>query len=144
MSTTPGPQAIRIPERGLTFLELVLVAAILTVLLVMAVPIYRQYVVRTHRTQAVSELIAMAACQEQQRASAGAYNTSACPQSSTLSDYAVSYSPAASDAVQEFQITALPVGSQSHDACGSLTLDHTGRRFVSGADADRQTCWAGR
>ncbi len=132
------------PGRGMTLLEIILVSAILAVLLVMAVPVYQQYLLRTYRTQAVGELISMAACQAQQRASGGAYNTTTCAHNDALNGYTVSYLPAEAESVQEYQITALPIGRQVLDRCGSLTLDHSGRRWVSSENADRLTCWAGR
>jgi type IV pilus assembly protein PilE len=40
---------------------------------------------------------------------------------------------------QGFLLTATPVGTQSQDNCGALTLDQAGQR---GSQADVSSCWS--
>ena len=49
---------------GVTFVELLVVLAIIGVLASLAWPSYRQYVVRAHRSEAIEALLATAAEQE--------------------------------------------------------------------------------
>jgi type IV pilus assembly protein PilE len=54
----PGGQA------GMTLIELMIVVVVVAILASIAVPSYRSYVLRTHRTEAKSALLALAAQQE--------------------------------------------------------------------------------
>jgi type IV pilus assembly protein PilE len=42
---------------------------------------------------------------------------------------------------QSFTLTAIPLGAQAKDACGSLTLGHTGERGVQNATLSAAPCW---
>jgi type IV pilus assembly protein PilE len=42
---------------------------------------------------------------------------------------------------QSFTVTAIPLGAQAEDACGSLTLGHTGERGVQNAALTAAQCW---
>lgn len=44
---------------------------------------------------------------------------------------------------RHFEIHAVPVGDQSEDPCGTLTLDSTGKRGIANADVEVsvETCW---
>jgi len=42
---------------------------------------------------------------------------------------------------QSFTLTAIPLGAQAKDACGSLTLSHTGERGVQNATVSAALCW---
>ena len=42
---------------------------------------------------------------------------------------------------QSFMLSAIPLGAQAQDACGSLTLGHTGERGVRNATLSAATCW---
>ena len=51
-------------QRGMTLIELMVVVVVVAILASIAVPSYRNYVLRTHRTEAKSALLALAAQQE--------------------------------------------------------------------------------
>lgn len=51
-------------ERGVTLIELVVVAAVIAILSMVAIPSYRSHVLRTHRTEARAALLALATAQE--------------------------------------------------------------------------------
>jgi type IV pilus assembly protein PilE len=42
---------------------------------------------------------------------------------------------------QSFTLTAIPLGAQAKDACGNLTLGHTGERGVQNATLSAAPCW---
>ena len=42
---------------------------------------------------------------------------------------------------QSFTLTAIPLGAQAKDACGSLTLSHTGERGVQNTTLSAASCW---
>lgn len=51
-------------ERGVTLIELVVVAAVIAILSTVAIPSYRNHVLRAHRTEARAALLALATAQE--------------------------------------------------------------------------------
>ena len=56
--------ACRGASRGVTLIELIVVMVVIGILAAVAVPSYRQYVVRSHRVEATSALLNIAAAQE--------------------------------------------------------------------------------
>ena len=129
---------------GMTLIELVMVSAFIAIALSLAVPTYQQYVQRAHRTDAIGELLAMAACQERIRAFSGTYDTTICTQSASSSHYEIKYSPVSDTATFLYQLEARPRGPQTGDRCGSLLLDQSGRRSTTELDLRMERCWEGR
>jgi type IV pilus assembly protein PilE len=67
MTALPRPRARRARgrlERGVTLIELVVVAALIAILATVAIPSYRSHVLRAHRTEARAALLALATAQE--------------------------------------------------------------------------------
>lgn len=127
--------------RGFTLVEVMIVAAIVAILFALALPSYRGFLLRTHRTDALAELLQAAACQERQRAAKGQYDKSQCLPA-TSSRYRFAYG--ASSLPDLYRIEAQPQNGQARDACGRLALDALGRRFAYGAGASAADCWSGR
>ena len=134
----------RILMAGMTLIELVMVSAFIAIALSMAIPTYQQYVQRAHRTDAIGELLAMAACQERIRAFNGTYDTTSCPQATSSSHYEIKYSPASEPSTPVYQLEAKPRGPQTGDICGSLLLDQSGRRRTTESEERMERCWEGR
>jgi len=128
----------------MTLLELMIVMAVIGILAALAVPSYQQYLVRTHRAEAIEMMMATAQCQEKIYATRLAYDSSRCLPARIASDrYVLSFDESLTDA-SSYSITATPLLSQSADPCGSLTLAQTGRRGISGPADQLRQCWEGR
>jgi len=127
----------------MTLIELVIVVAIVGILMTIAVPSYRSYTLRVHRTEAIRLLLQASMCQERLAASRGSYDTSLCRPVSAQHRYVITYS--APDAQGHTYVAmAVPSGAQLADPCGSLILDQSGNRRISAPNASVTKCWNGR
>ena len=126
--------------RGFTLLELVAVVAIVAILLSIALPSYQSVMLRVHRSEAIVELMNIAACQERIYAANGSFDTSRCINEG-IDHYSFRIDPAGTVSSLAFTAWAVPSGKQVHDDCGSLALDQTGFRQASGNNAKVEQCW---
>jgi type IV pilus assembly protein PilE len=126
--------------RGFTLLELVVVIAVLGILLGIALPSYRGYILRVNRTEAVSALLEIAGCQEQLFAMQGRFDTTACLPGG-LEHYTIRMEPANESETLAYTAWADPAGAQERDSCGSLGLDQTGLQQVSAEGVETMKCW---
>jgi type IV pilus assembly protein PilE len=136
---------------GFTLLELMIVCALAAILLMLAVPGYQGYVMRSHRSMAIEQLLAAAVCQERIYARQFSYDTSKCLESGEESDeepgkdhYAFRFEPPAVSGSGGFVIVAEPLAAQRADPCGNLILDQTGERSITGPRSRVRLCWEGR
>lgn len=143
MAATSLAPARRVAKTGFTLLELVIVLAVMAVLLTLAVPAYRQYVVRVERTEAIRLLLAVADCQERIRAEHGNYDTTQCLDGTLNDDYEIRLEPADTRSTSRFIVLAEPNQSDGN-RCGALGLDHTGTQSISAEKGDLSDCWGGR
>ena|SRR5687768_3611987 len=137
-------------RRGITLLELLVVLAVIGVLATLTVPAYQRHLVRVNRTEATVALYALAVAQERFHLRHGSYAAALAPQppaglglaTATEGGHYVLSIALASDG-QSFIATASPSrdGSQASDSeCLAFSIDHRGRRAVSGA-GDSAACW---
>ncbi len=127
----------------MTLIELVIVVAIMAILLTLAVPNYRSYTQRVHRSEAIRMLLQASMCQERIHANQQIYNTGQCQDITDQQHYQLTYIP--SDAlVQNYSVVATPVGAQHADQCGSLSLNQNGARGISATNISVTKCWNGR
>jgi type IV pilus assembly protein PilE len=140
MSTRSGPY-----QTGVTLIELIIVVVVVGILSAMAVPSYRQYVLRTHRTEAKSALLQLQQAQEKfylqnnTYAANGALAT-APPNglglSATTENGWYTIAITAADA-NDFAATATAAGDQVADTrCATFTLTGSGQRTATNTD-----CW---
>jgi type IV pilus assembly protein PilE len=133
-------------ERGMSLIELVTVVAIAGLLAAIAIPSYRNYVIRVKRTDAKTELMNVA--QRLERCYTRANTYTGCitlpvnaPTGATGSrvTYVISGSPDG----QAFDLTATPQNGQADDTkCGNFTLNQVGARGASGS-MSAEKCWQG-
>jgi type IV pilus assembly protein PilE len=131
---------------GITLIELLVVIAMLAVLLVLAVPSYRDYVVRANRSEALDILLTTAACQERVYTRIYRYDAARCDSAATTMNGYYTVSMATSNANQNFTLTATPQNGQVNDSCGNMTLTDAGVRGSSKTTDVKKIadCWRGK
>lgn len=128
---------------GFTLIEAMMTMGLLAIVLALAVPSYSAYMIRTQRTEALQELLTMAACQERVFARTNAYDADACAGDASSSRYA--FSTATSNNNQDFVATAVPQGGQVDDECGTLSINQVGVKTAGGEGGSfAATCWKGK
>jgi type IV pilus assembly protein PilE len=130
-------------SRGFSLLELMIVVAVIAVLSAIALPSYRQYVLRSHRTDATQALQDLASREENYFFSNSAYTATLSNlgyNNATLpsADYQVQVAAASST---DYTVQATPIGTQTKDtACKQFSLNHAGQQTSQGT-ATGPTCW---
>ncbi len=141
-------------QRGITLVELMIVLAVVAILASLAVPSYRDYVLRTKRTEGMNAMLNLAACQERAYIKLNRYALDRCGLTdsclfSSNQEYQICMALNRNNAIaanQSFTLTATPQGAQANDSCGNLTLTETGVRGTSVGATDQliDDCWKGR
>jgi type IV pilus assembly protein PilE len=142
---------------GVTLLELMIVVVIVAILAGIAIPNYRQYVMRANRSDATAALLRIASAQEKVYLQANTYtnNLTAAPPTGLGVQGGVSEhgwytltiaNPAVGDLTNGFTATATPVAGtvQAADTrCASFTINETGQRTASDSASALSTaeCW---
>lgn len=121
--------------RGFTLIELLIAVAVLGIVASIAVPSYRQHVLRTYRTEAIAELLRMRGEQEKHFLQNDTYRAvSAVVSASGRYRFVVDV------AGESFRVTATAHGAQAGDArCLEMTINERGERGAS-PGAVRE-CW---
>jgi type IV pilus assembly protein PilE len=131
--------------RGFSLIELVIVLLIIAILSAIAIPSYRQYVVRANRVDAQRALMDLAARQERVFYTKNAYATTMAELGGSASVAGANYTIAPPSATStSFTMTATAVGSQkkSDQQCQTLTITNTGVQGSTGATANDPKCWS--
>ena len=128
---------------GFSLIELLIVVALVGILSAVAVNIYSDQVISSHRTEARAALQEAAGILEKCRSLYGSYNNAGCNYAdfTTESNY---YDIMANGTItsSSFTLTATPVAGSRQMAdteCTSLTLTNTGVRDGTGTDPTE--CW---
>jgi len=152
-------------QRGFTLIEAMIVVVLIAIIASIAIPSYREYIIRSHRSAARQVLVEAAQYLERVHTFSGCYNyanTASCVAaagSATVVPSALQRSPTEGRASYlvtwalasgSYTLTAIPCAAASgscpsgadtsfnDSTCGSLTLTQTGARGASGSAA---TCW---
>ena len=124
---------------GFTLIELLFVMAVIAILSSFALPSFQHTQLKSQRTMAKLALAKTAHWLERAASMSGNY-PSAVPDSVWQSTE-LRYRLQVQSQAQSFTVTAIPLGAQAEDACGSLTLGHTGERGVQNAALNAAQCW---
>ena len=133
-------------EHGFSVLELLTALLITSVLLTFALPAWQAHGHRVERVNALASLQQAAQCQT--RRSVWATSSSLAPDASCLPRPSTAYRflavRTAGPEGDGYEWRAEPRGRQTADDCGTLVLDHLGRRSVLGTAEQALRCWQGR
>ena len=130
---------------GFTLIELMIVIVVVAILASIAVPSYRQFVLRSHRTEAKRTLLNVAVAQEkfylQNNTYAGPSALEIAPPSglgiSSTTEHGHYAVAITAGSVGEFSATATAQGGQADDSrCATFTINQAGSRTATNAD-----CW---
>jgi type IV pilus assembly protein PilE len=131
-------------------MELMVVMVVIGILAAIAIPSYRQYVIRSTRTDAKRELLGLASRLERCFTRTFDYTRlddvpNPCvtlPQTLPEGTYVITAAPAMT--ANTFTLVATPQGGQADDAdCGAFTIDQLGRQGITGTGT-AVGCWGGR
>jgi type IV pilus assembly protein PilE len=142
----------RCSANGFSLIELLLVLAIMGLVSVLAFPNYQQHLQRGQRAEAAAALLEAEHFMARYYSAHGRYDGSAeapakppelplrlqrIPKGSEPR-YQLSLSAAT---VNSYELKAEPVGAMASDKCGTLTLNQTGLKGVTGSALSAADCW---
>jgi type IV pilus assembly protein PilE len=130
--------------RGFTLLEFMIVCSLFAVMVTWAVPTWHSYIQRGHRATAIELLLATASCQERIYSAQFSYDTRYCKFEHNTGAYKIQFEPKDRANSESYLAIATPVDKQTEDPCGSLTLNQSGLRDITGPEDRLRKCWEGR
>lgn len=132
-------------QRGFTLIELLIVVAVIAILTAIALPMYRDYVVRSNRSDAIISLTELANLEEKYYSNQLSYTTAFSALSYSTTSPNRYYTLGIATNTTTYTLTATPVGQQAadDDTCQQFTLNGFGQRSAvdSGGNDTSQKCW---
>lgn len=129
-------------QLGFTLIEVLVAMACVAVLVTVAWPSYQGLLERSQRAQARTALLQAAHWLERAASANGNYPASTDIPASLLQVEGQRYQIQVTSSPQSYALSATPIGTQSADACGTLTLNHLGVRGVQGGSQTAAQCWS--
>jgi type IV pilus assembly protein PilE len=137
-------------QHGMTLLELMAVVMVIGILGMIAIPSYRQYVMRAHRAEAKTALLLLQTNQERYYLNAREYGTvdelvaANLLAAGGLSERGTYQITIADADAQTYTATATPIDGGAYDMrdddqCTTFTITAQGERSATGSAPDR--CW---
>lgn len=127
-------------NQGFTLIELMIVVTIMGIIAAVGYPSYTNYVLRTHRAEAMNELTRLANLQEQffadNRSYADKLTTLGLATDKLTTDSGRFEISVTASAARSFTLTATAVGVQANDVCKTFTINQLGQKTASQAN-----CW---
>ena len=127
--------------KGFTLIELLIALACVALLASVAWPSYQSLILRSQRAQARASLLQAAHWLERAASANGSYPLTADVPANVLQVDGQRYKMTVTSTAQSYSLSAVPLGTQAADTCGTLTLNHLGVRGVQGASQTAAQCW---
>jgi type IV pilus assembly protein PilE len=143
-------------EAGFTLIELMIVVVIVSILASVAIPSYRDYMLRSYRADVQQRILFLAHTLERRNTVNASFDldgtppvvtvppAEVIPQNATGGD--VRYTIRVAVAPTTYTITATPENDQLLDRCGTLAVNAAGTRTSTGGHAPvlpNAQCWGG-
>ena len=128
--------------KGFTLIELLIGLACVALLASFAWPSYQSLILKSQRAQARASLLQAAHWLERAASANGSYPLTVDVPASVLQIDGQRYKMSVTSTAQSYTLSATPVGTQTADACGTLTVNHLGVRSVQGASQTAAQCWS--
>jgi type IV pilus assembly protein PilE len=130
-------------QRGFTLIELMAVIVIIAILTMIALPSYRESVMRARRAEAKELILSIAQAQERYYSANAKYAAQLSDMGITkaTSDHGYYNADASMTGGTGYTITVSPAGDQAADQCGKYTLTEIGVRGNSGSGVSVEQCW---
>ena len=137
-------------QAGVTLMELMVVIAIVGIIFSMALPSYRNYVIRTQRIDAQACLIELSHTLERRYAGSSKYTSAVAFKHNCITRTADFYTITSILKDHSYTLKASPTSNQPDWACGVLTYNNTHQKGLEASSASGSSvtgtvakCWQG-